>query len=140
VLHNKSGGPGGYWREAESRKIRELVDEVRGENAEANIVVLGDMNAMSEDQSVRTLLEAGLSEVLAFDPEHALATTSHESNRRIDHILLSAAALREMVEGSAFILGTPSREPGADWRTVPAPAGMASDHFPVAVELWLGDR
>lgn len=140
VVHNKSGGPGGYWREAESRKIVELVAQARTENAEANIIVLGDMNAMSQDQSVRTVLDAGFTEILPFDPERALATTSHESNRRIDHILVSGPALREVVQGSAFILGTPSREPGADWRTTAAPAGLASDHFPVAVDLWIGDR
>ncbi|MCA9287973.1 MAG: endonuclease/exonuclease/phosphatase family protein [Phycisphaerales bacterium] len=140
VLHNKSGGPGGYWREAESRKIVELIAEARDANPEANIVVLGDLNATSDEQSVQTLLDAGLTELLPVDQDHWAATMSHESGRRIDHILVSGPAMAEVVPGSAFILGTPTRAPGSNWRTTPAPAGFASDHLPVAVELWIGDR
>ena len=140
VLHNKSGGPGGYWREAESRKIVELVAEARAADANANIIVLGDLNAQSDDLSVQTLLGAGLTELLPMDQENWAATISHESGRRIDHILVSAAALPEVVPDSAFILATPTRPPGSNWRTTPAPAGFASDHLPVAVDLWIGDR
>jgi endonuclease/exonuclease/phosphatase family metal-dependent hydrolase len=140
VLHNKSGAPGGYWREAESRKIAELVDAARTADPDAKIVVLGDMNARDDEPSVRLLLDAGLTRVAPFDPSRQDATASHESGRRIDHILVSDAALRELVDGSGFVMGMPSRAPGADWRAVPPPEGFASDHFPVAVELWIGDR
>lgn len=140
VLHNKAGGPGAYWREAESRKIVELVAEAAAERPEPNIIVLGDLNAMSTDPSVRILLDTGLLEVLPFDPSRPLETVSHESGRRIDHILVNAWAMREVVPESGFIFGTPSRAPGANWRTTPAPPGMASDHFPVVVDLWIGDR
>ena len=110
------------------------------ENRDANIVVLGDLNATSEDQSVLTLLGAGLAEILPDDGSRGNELMSHESGRRIDHILVSQSVLPEVVGGSAFIMGTASRAPGADWRNTPAPAGLASDHFPVAVELWIGDR
>lgn len=140
VLHNKSGGPGGYWREAESRKVVEIVGAMQRENPDANIMVLGDLNATSEDQSVLMLLGAGLVEILPDDGSRGNELISHESGRRIDHILVGQAMLPEIVGNSAFIMGTPSREPGADWRTTPAPAGLASDHFPVAVELWIGDQ
>lgn len=140
VLHNKSGGPGGYWREAESAKIVELIEEARAADASANIIVLGDLNAQTEEQSVQTLLDAGLTELLPVDQDRWAATMSHESGRRIDHILVSAPAMLEVVPDSAFILGTPTRAPGSNWRTTPAPAGFASDHLPVAVDLWIGDR
>lgn len=140
VMHSKSGGPGAYWREAESSRLVEIVGAVRAEDPGANIVVLGDFNATSDQRSVRLLLEADLTEVLPFDAGRATATASHESGRRIDHILMSPGALREVVRGSEFILGTPGRPPGADWRATPAPEGLASDHYPVVVELWAVDR
>jgi endonuclease/exonuclease/phosphatase family metal-dependent hydrolase len=140
ALHHKAGADFDYQRESEAVRITELINEVRSANPARNIIVLGDFNAGPFDKSYRVYLEAGMIDTLAHrlwqgdNPETALYKT-HESNRVLDYILLNSAAHREMVIGSAFVLGTLSPPASYNFRTDPHPPGYASDHYPVAVEI-----
>lgn len=134
VVHHKSGRPGDYWREAEAFGLVELLEEA-GSDPEHNIVILGDFNAYLTDQSVQTIVSAGFTDALGDVYIRGPQFTTHESGRRIDHILVNAALAPELVPGSGFVLGTPALPEGADWRDPWRPEGYASDHYPVAVDL-----
>ena len=133
VVHHKSGGPASYWREAEARGVLGVIGEITAADPEANVALLGDFNAQVSDASVRAYLEAGFIDVHSglSGPEGV----SHESQRRIDLVLVNAALAAEIVEGSGFILGTPARPVNVDWRQVPTFEGYAADHYPVAIDL-----
>lgn len=140
VVHHKSGRGNEYWREAEAARFIAMTAEWMKAQPERNIAVLGDFNAVPTDKSVRDYISAGFVDALgARNPDDA-RTATHESDRAIDFVLLNPALAREMIPGSAFVLGTPLREKGADYRTTPAPAGFASDHLPVAVDLTPRDK
>ncbi|MEM8836259.1 MAG: endonuclease/exonuclease/phosphatase family protein [Planctomycetota bacterium] len=141
-VHNKSGRHNRYWREAEGRKIVSFIQYIEGENPGANIAVLGDFNAQRGEPSVDMYLtDAAMLDVwgTSFDPD-ASEQWTHASNRRIDLILVNKGLSREIVEGSAFCLGTPMIPRGANWRTTPPPPGYASDHVPVVVDIVPTDR
>lgn len=140
VVHHKSGTHNTYWREAEAKKVVQLIDEVQKQNKGANVAVLGDFNARAVDMSVATYIAGGLLDPFAGRVPHDPEIQTHESNRRIDFILVNPALANEYVPNSIFVLGTPSRPKGADWRTTPAPPGWASDHYPVAIDLVPQDR
>lgn len=134
VVHHKSGREGGYWREAEAEGLVRLMGALSTEDPDANVLVLGDFNAMQRDRSVQIYFDAGLRDALTTrDLSDRFVT--HESGRPIDAILANAEAMEEIRPGSGFVLGTPARPRGADWRTTPAPEGYAADHYPVAVDL-----
>ncbi len=134
VVHHKSGRGNEYWREAETRKVLELIEEQHGADPEANVVVMGDFNAQISDTSTRMYLESGMRWI--FDGA-ALgnSTVTHESGRTIDFILTSPTMRKEIVEDSMFVQSVPLRARGADWRTTPTPDGYASDHLPVVVDI-----
>jgi endonuclease/exonuclease/phosphatase family metal-dependent hydrolase len=140
ALHHKSGPPFNYQREAEAARIVELIREVQKDDPAQNVVVMGDFNAAPSDKSVRLYLAAGLIDSMAHrvwqgdSPEVSLYKT-HESNRVLDYILLNSAAHRELVIGSAFVYGTLRPPPGYDHMKDPDPPALASDHYPVAIEL-----
>jgi len=133
VVHQKSGFHGEYWRIAEATRLAEITGRIMDAEPDRNVVVLGDFNATPEQPPMRILLDVGLIDAMAgaSGPE----TTTHASGRRIDAILLSPAAMDDVVDGSAFVLGTPARPAGSDWRTTPPPPGYASDHYPVAIDV-----
>ncbi len=135
TVHCKSGRGSGYWREAEADKHVELVRALESAMPGRNIVVLGDFNARADDASMRTYADAGLADLMADVRRGDPKWQTHASNRIIDHILFNAAMMPEAVIDSRFVLGTPVREPGADWQSTPAPVGYASDHFPVVVDI-----
>lgn len=135
VVHQKSGRGNEYWREAESRRFIELIRRAEASGPGRNIAILGDFNATPSDASVRAYLEAGLSDVFeSMDPGDRRRVT-HESGRVIDMILVNQGMRRELSPGSAFVLGTPLRAEGQDYRTTPPPAGFASDHLPVVADF-----
>jgi endonuclease/exonuclease/phosphatase family metal-dependent hydrolase len=146
VVHHKSGQGNDYWREAEGRKIIELIEADQAANPDRNIAVLGDFNAEPWDLSVREYMEAGLVDTMAHreiqEPRLKVAPryVTHESSRTIDFILVNSALLREVIPGTAFVFATPARPEGHDWRTDPTPKGYASDHFPVCIDLVPKDR
>ena len=63
------------------------------------------------------------------------AFLSHSSGRTIDHILLNARAAAMVSLDTRFVLGTPQRSDGVDWRRTDPPAGYGSDHYPVVIDL-----
>ena len=135
VIHFKSGRPGGYWREAEARKTGELANEVLKANAEANVVILGDFNAQMNEEPMKILAKAGWNNLLADRAARDSRTTTHSSDRTIDHVLYSSTLSGEMLFPSRFVLGTMNRPSGQDWRTTPPPAGYAADHYPLVVDI-----
>ncbi len=140
VVHHKSGRYGDYWREAEAEGLVSIIDELEAADPQSNVVVLGDFNAMLRDFSVRIYLDAGLIDAFADERDMSDRYVTHESGRPIDLMLVNANLAHELVPKSGFVLGTPARPAGADWRTTPPPAGYASDHYPVAVDLLPNDR
>lgn len=163
IVHQKSGKGFDYWREKEGAKGAELVEELEKAEPERNIAVLGDFNSSHGEGPVNQYAKAGLIDVFQSppgrqgvtpqppEPGAAPASTksraapdptfiTHESGRAIDLILLNKAALRELVPGSLFVLGTPARPAGTDYRVTLPPPGYASDHYPAALELAPKDR
>ncbi|MEZ6319113.1 MAG: endonuclease/exonuclease/phosphatase family protein [Phycisphaerales bacterium] len=138
VVHHKSGRYSDYWREAEAKGAVELIDQARSGDPDKRFVVLGDFNNEASSESAKVYLRAGFTD--AFAGRTGPEVVSHESGRRIDLILLGGKVKGEVVAGSAFVLGTPARPNGVDWRDLPTFPGYASDHYPVAVDIRVGDE
>jgi endonuclease/exonuclease/phosphatase family metal-dependent hydrolase len=140
IVHHKAGREFNWQREAEAIRAMELIEAERTKNPARNIVVMGDFNAAPWDKSARVYLEGGLIDTLAHrctsrDIAECAQFKTHESDRVLDYILLNSAAHRELVIGSAFVLGTLHPGDQYDFRKDPHPPGYASDHYPVAIEL-----
>lgn len=144
IVHHKSGRGNEYWREAEARTFMQLIDEFASQSEGRNIVLLGDFNATIDEKSVQTYIDAGMRSVVehfaAPGMDGANARLTHESGRAIDYILVNDHLAAEVIPGTAFIMSTPLRPLGSDWRTTPTPPGYASDHVPVAVDILPRDR
>jgi endonuclease/exonuclease/phosphatase family metal-dependent hydrolase len=136
VVHHKSGGRATeYWRDAEAKKVVELVGEELKANANANVMVLGDFNAEPRSNAMKMYFDSGL--LSAFDGAGPgdLSAVTHASGRIIDHVLMSANLRAEFKPETKFVLGTPNRVNNRDWRNTPPPEGWASDHYPVVVDI-----
>ncbi len=96
----------------------------------------GRLHAEPDAKSVQTLTGAGLEDLFADvhtkGQKLAPEFVTHESGRAIDQILLSRPLKARVVPESRFVLGTPARPEGVDYRRVPLPPGAPSDHYPVA--------
>ncbi len=142
VLHHKSGRYNDYWRNAETVRIIKMIKEVEGDDPERNIVILGDFNAQRTAWSVDGYMRAGMNDVFGNERQIDASQTTHESGRCIDYILVNEALSHEVKDNSAFVLGVPVRSE-ADarrWYETDPPAGYASDHMPVAVDIRPVDR
>lgn len=135
TVHQKAGRFAAYWREAEARRIVEIIEKLEAEDPARNIVLLGDFNAQTWDDSVQLYLDAGLIDLFG-EEEPAESNVTHASDRRIDMILYNRAMASEIIPDTRFVLGTPVHPLGADWRNDPRPPGYAADHYPVVVDLW----
>lgn len=135
VVHHKSGRYSGYWREAEARTIAKLAHEIEAEHPGRAIVILGDFNAQASDESVKVYLRDGFNDLFTNARPSDRTTITHESNRRIDLMLLNEAAKARLVADSAFVLGTAARPDGIDWRDLDTFEGYAADHYPVSTSL-----
>ncbi|HZW10949.1 MAG TPA: endonuclease/exonuclease/phosphatase family protein [Phycisphaerales bacterium] len=135
VVHAKSGGPGEYWRQAEASGLVPIVREQLASDPHANIAILGDFNAFLTDGSAQTIVAAGFTDALADVYERGPRFVTHESGRRIDHILVNANLGADLAHATGFVLGTPALPEGMDWREEWCPEGYASDHYPVAVDF-----
>lgn len=140
VVHQKSGGDNGYWREREAAKTVELAKELMQEDPDRNVVILGDMNCEASQNPFRYYLDGGFIDAFSDRVRRQSKWITHESGRAIDHILLSPSAAKELVRETRFILGMPARPEGVDWRRTPPPEGFASDHYPVVVDLVTTDK
>lgn len=140
VVHHKSGPFHSYQREAETAAVVKLINEKVAVDPNTNVLIMGDFNAKLEENAVKNYTSAGfVSPFVNVDPRDA-AFMSHVSGRTIDHILLNPAAAKELAKDSQFVLGTTQRKENVDWRTTPAPAGYASDHYPVVIDLFPVDK
>ncbi len=138
VVHQKSGKESdwGWFRQIESKKITSLIREVELANPSSNIVLLGDFNATSADESFKTYLTAGLMNVFSGkDNGRNPDFVTHASGRCIDHILISRTMSQELNPQSIFVLGTPILPEGTDFKLAKELPGYASDHFPVVMDL-----
>ncbi|MCA9304654.1 MAG: endonuclease/exonuclease/phosphatase family protein [Phycisphaerales bacterium] len=135
VEHHKSGRYNSYWREAEARKIVSLAKEVTDAHPGRAVVVLGDFNAQSADESVQIYLENGFHDLFADREDEGPAIMTHESNRRIDLMLANDAAMAHLLVDQAFVFGTAARPAEIDWRDLDTFMGYASDHYPVVVDV-----
>ena len=138
ILHHKAGYSR-WHREAEALQIMDYVAGMSSREPNRNIAILGDFNAQPWERSMQVYFRRGMVDAMTLrnhDLEHGDASPllqTHTSGRVIDFILLNHAAVAEMVNGSGFVLGTSAEE--YDWRTEPTPAGYASDHYPLAIDL-----
>mgnify|MGYP005637931719 FL=1 len=137
-IHHKAGR-NAWHRELEALQIMQYIREMTHENPARNVAVIGDFNAQPWDRSTRVYFRDGMTDAighralnLKWDDNSPLRKT-HTSNRMIDFILLNSAALGELVIDSGFVLG--SSHPDYDWRNDPIPAGYASDHCAIAVDM-----
>ncbi|MBL8747423.1 MAG: endonuclease/exonuclease/phosphatase family protein [Phycisphaerae bacterium] len=140
VVHSKSGRNFNYWREAESKGTLKLIEEFTKDHPDANIAVLGDFNAETQDDSVQEYLRNGFADLFIDRPLDDARSLTHASDRAIDLILYNKALAHEIIRQSRFVLGTPQLDTHADWRTAAKPDGYASDHCPVVVDLTPSDR
>lgn len=140
VVHQKSGGPGSYWREREAAKTLELIGEMQKAEPTRNIVLAGDFNAKPEDRAMKIYFDGGMVDLFAHRKRGDSTYITHESGRPIDFILMNAAAAKELIPETRFILGTPARPAGVDYRTTPGPQGYGSDHYPLVMDLVPADR
>lgn len=134
VVHHKSGRYSAYWRDAEAKGAVEILAELTEAHPDRPIMILGDFNAEPGDDSVQTYLKAGFDDIFA-QRGSGNATVTHESGRRIDLILANKPAKAHLLIDQAFVLGTPARPRGVNWRDLPTFVGLASDHYPVAVDF-----
>lgn len=135
VVHHKSGGPGGYWREAEAAGVAKLANEFQKANPGQPVAILGDFNARPHEGPAQIYRDAGWLDTFAGLDLDQPKWTSHTSGRHIDFILGNQPLRDVVIKDTRFILGTPTRAEGVDWRTTPNPTGWASDHYPVVVDL-----
>ena len=144
-IHHKAGGDAfNEQREAEAARIIATVKSELSANPARNLAVVGDFNATATKEARRMYDRAGLLNSYDWRPWIEGKVTSeqirdrfitHESGRAIDFILVSDSLANELVPDSFFVLSTLHPGDAYNWRTDKAPAGHASDHYPVAVDL-----
>jgi endonuclease/exonuclease/phosphatase family metal-dependent hydrolase len=159
VVHFKAGGKKfAHQRELEALSTVNLIDAVRAKDKNAQIAVVGDFNAEPTHMTAKALREKSLGGLIsAYEVRpgggkgDGDAEGGSKSDRRkylthsfvpedkpgkpieraIDFILLSPNLFQKAQKGSFFVLSVPkSSQPGSD-----KPAGYASDHNPLAVDL-----
>lgn len=141
VIHHKSGWQNDYWRLAEANVVAQLAQQKLGDHPGMNLAILGDFNATPDAMSVTTYADQlGMIDTLADRTPGDNAFVTHASGRVIDFILVNENLNAEVVPRSAFVYATPLRLDGMDWRTTPPPDGYASDHMPVSIDIYIGDR
>lgn len=130
VVHLRSGSDAGdrRKREAEARKVREIIDEELAKAAGYRFILLGDFNDGRESTTIRTI--EGEGERRLFCPTDSLpsdeAFTFFRGGRekRFDYLFCSPSVESLYVRGSARVIA------GED-------AALASDHLPVIASFEL---
>lgn len=139
VVHHKSGGSYGYWRDQEAQGVLRKIRELQAADPNINIAVLGDFNAEPEADSIHAYLSAGMRDMVTPPGDHDGYYT-HETRRAIDYILMNPAMAADAQDAMGFVFKTPIRAEGEDYRTTPSPEGFASDHLPVVIDFVPIDR
>ncbi|PRY92027.1 putative extracellular nuclease [Hasllibacter halocynthiae] len=116
-------------RQAQSELVAGFVEDALARDADANVVVLGDLNEFEFVSPVAGLEEAGLVNLTNALPEDERYTFNFQGNSQsLDHILVSEAlagdAAFDVVRVNSEFAETP---------------GRASDHDPVLARLTIGD-
>jgi len=138
IVHHKAGR-NAWHRELEAVQILSYIEEMSATDPNQNIAVIGDFNAVPWDRSIRAYFRNGLTDSLSHRSEHlkwddtSPLRITHTSGRMLDYILLNPSALEEYVIDSGFVLGSSSEE--YNWREDPIPAGYASDHCAIAIDM-----
>ena len=144
VVHFKAGGVAfAHQRELEALQTEQFVADMLLTNADANVAVLGDFNGTPNDMCIKALRMSDRGLVSAydwrFDPKAQREVyTTHASSRVLDYIIMTPGLAADCIDKSFFVLGT--LHAPSDWDfnkadTIPPPAGYASDHCPIAIDL-----
>ena len=148
-VHFKAGGKEfSYHRESEALQVMQFIDEILAKDPAANVAVLGDFNAGPTDKTPKVFAEAGMRGGYDFRGTKKGNTkdlyTTHDSGRAIDFIYMSKGLADDAVDSSFFVLSTVHPASDYDWRKDPdktkIPAGYASDHYPIAIDVMPKDR
>ncbi|MDZ4829363.1 MAG: endonuclease/exonuclease/phosphatase family protein [Phycisphaerae bacterium] len=140
VVHHKASGKFDAQRELEALQVREIAMARLKKNPNENLAIVGDFNATPSKKSVKVYLETESPRLRsAYDQrfqKNAPSDTfiTHVTNRPIDFIIMSPGLFKDTVDESFFVLGTPLPPKGAPIDG-PKPAGYASDHLPIAIDL-----
>lgn len=114
-------------REAQAKRVREIVDSTLKWEPAANLAVLGDLND-TPDSKTLSLIQSGvtaLNDPLAQKPLSQRYTTLYNGDQvQIDYILATPGLLANLVAGSAKV------DHGASFES-------ASDHYPVSASFRL---
>ncbi|MEM8657099.1 MAG: endonuclease/exonuclease/phosphatase family protein, partial [Pseudomonadota bacterium] len=115
-------------RQAQSEAVAAFVADALAADADANVVVVGDLNEFEFVSPVTGLEDAGLTNLINTLPEDERYTFNFQGNSQaLDHILVSDALL----DGAEFdVVHTNSEFFDADDR--------ASDHDPLVAQLTIG--
>ncbi|MEI6475061.1 MAG: endonuclease/exonuclease/phosphatase family protein [Planctomycetota bacterium] len=143
-VHFKAGGKEfDYQRESEALQTIEFVKKDLEANPAANVAVMGDFNATPSMKTPKAFGESGMKGAYDFRANKDSGTkdlyTTHDSGRAIDYIFMSKGLADDVLPGGFFVMGTMHPASDYDWKTDPekekVPAGYASDHCPVAVDV-----
>ena len=144
AVHFKAGGKEfDYQRESEALQTIEFVKQDLAANPAANVAVLGDFNATPSMKTPKAFGAAGMKGAYDFRANKDSGTkdlyTTHDSGRAIDYIFMTPGLADDVIDGGFFVMGTMHPASDYDWKTDPekekVPAGYASDHCPVAVDV-----
>ncbi len=138
VVHHKSGRHRRQ-RESEALQLVDLLEARLKEEADLNLIVLGDFNAGPFDRSVKVYKDAGFVNAYEHRWQREGDTRdlfrTHESDRVIDYVMLHPNADAEVVEDTFQVVGTLHPGDKYDWRKDEPPSGYAADHYPLVIDL-----
>ena len=125
------------FRSVQSRKMRQLVDEIFTKDASAQIAVMGDFNSQKRQTPFRVILgefashdDALVSADEIFPPEKEYSFIGEDGLKIIDYILISKP-LQSSIKSFRILnenLSHHSNRP-------PTPTFIESDHAPLVIEL-----
>jgi endonuclease/exonuclease/phosphatase family metal-dependent hydrolase len=126
-LVSRVSDPGGERRAEQAARMRAIADEVAALHPAAAVLVGGDLNDEPGSAALEPLLRDGawLDAASALPPAEAWTWSGEAGRARLDHLLLAARD-----EGALLLASVLGGEDVA----------AASDHRPLAVDLWLVTR
>jgi endonuclease/exonuclease/phosphatase family metal-dependent hydrolase len=135
VVHFKTGTGSEPWRAAEGAALGEIAKELLAERPERRLVILGDFAGEPGEGHLSALLESGFHDIFTDARQGDDATATSIGGRR-DCLILVGDNARAWVEGTPrFVLGTPAPPAGIDRDLGLRMPGLASEHYPVVVDL-----